>query len=491
MTLVEKAHQRLTLIPGLAIRRDEPLAPHTRFGLGGPADLFVESPDAGAFAEALRALEGGPLARTVIGGGSNLIVCDEGYRGVVLKFNGGAIRAEGTRVIAEAGAELQALVDFTVARGLRGMQTMTGIPGSVGGAVYGNAGAYGHSVMEIVRKVRYADGGAGGELDNAGCEFRYRDSVFKRRKDWFIVSVEFELEAGDAAELKTTADEILEIRNRKYPQTMKCAGSIFKNCLLAELPESARREVPETVVREGKVPSAFFLEQVGAKGIQLGGIRVADYHANLIYNEGTGNAAQVRAIVNDLKARVRERFGLELEEEVQYVGFTAELPGVHHLEATPAYLENLIAELREEDLNWKPAPTRWSVSEVLAHLAHCEDVVFRHRFHAMAEEDNPEVFSYDPAIHEALELYRAPARASFAKYRKLRAENVAFLHSLSAAAAKRTARHSALGSINLGEHLHEWVFHDLGHVRQIVELVRARKDFPNLGAFQAEYKVNP
>jgi UDP-N-acetylmuramate dehydrogenase len=102
---------------------------------------------------------------------------------------------------------------------------------------------------------------------------------------------------------------------------MQCAGSIFKNLILAELPEGVQRQVDPKVVREGKVPSAWFLEQVGAKGIRSGGIQVADYHANLIYNTGGGRAAEVREIVDDLKRRVRDRFAFDIEEEIQYVGF--------------------------------------------------------------------------------------------------------------------------------------------------------------------------
>ena len=120
-------------------------------------------------------------------------------------------------------------------------------------------------------------------------------------------------------QLRATAAGILKIRNEKYPPTMRCAGSIFKNLLWADLSEAVRAQVPAAVVREGKVPSAYFLEQAGAKGLVSGGVRVADYHANLIYNEGGGTASDVRELIADLKRRVRERFGLDLEEEVQYV----------------------------------------------------------------------------------------------------------------------------------------------------------------------------
>jgi UDP-N-acetylmuramate dehydrogenase len=112
------------------------------------------------------------------------------------------------------------------------------------------------------------------------------------------------------------------VRNEKFPVTMKCAGSIFKNLLLADLPDSAARRVPERVIREGKVPAAFFLEEVDAKGMTRGDIHVASYHANLLYNAGAGTARDLRALIAELRARVKEKFGITLEEEVQYVGFS-------------------------------------------------------------------------------------------------------------------------------------------------------------------------
>ena len=129
------------------------------------------------------------------------------------------------------------------------------------------------------------------------------------------------LDAADATVLRDAADNILKVRNEKFPVTMKCAGSIFKNLLLRELPARVAAEVPAATVREGKIPAAWFLEQVGAKGMQIGEIHVATYHANLLYNAGAGTAADLRALILELKRRVRERFEIEIEEEVQYVGW--------------------------------------------------------------------------------------------------------------------------------------------------------------------------
>jgi len=324
MNRVQETFAQLSALPETTILRDIPLSRYTRFGIGGPADLFFETPDPESFMRAWRIARASGLDTVVIGGGTNLIVSDTGFRGVVLKLANAGIRADGQAVFADAGISLQALVDFTVDAGFEGLQTMTGIPGSVGAAIYGNAGAYGHSIAERISRVRFFDGEGVREFNNAQCGFHYRESVFKRDKDWIILSAELAIERGDAAALRESADKILAIRNRKYPPTMKCAGSIFKNFLLADLPPRVASEIPAGVAIEGKVPSAWFLEQAGAKGMRAGDIHVADYHANLIYNAGAGTARDLVGIIAELKQRVERRWGIPLEEEVQYVGFAAE-----------------------------------------------------------------------------------------------------------------------------------------------------------------------
>jgi UDP-N-acetylmuramate dehydrogenase len=321
MPTTEEMQAHLARIPNLAVCAGVPLACHTRFGIGGPADLYAETESVESFIEALEAARASGLAIMVIGGGTNLIVSDDGFRGIVLRYRGSALSADGLRVRADAGAVLQDLVDFTIAHGLGGIETLAGIPGSVGAAIYGNAGAYGHSIAERVTAVRFFDGNGVRTFDRGQCEFHYRESIFKSHKDWVIFSTDLAMEAAESATLRRTADDILKVRNEKFPVTMKCAGSIFKNLLVDELPAEVRAIVPPAVVREGKLPAAWFLEQVGAKGMQRGDIHVASYHANLVYNGGEGTAADLRAVIAELKARVRSRFGIGIEEEVQYVGF--------------------------------------------------------------------------------------------------------------------------------------------------------------------------
>jgi UDP-N-acetylmuramate dehydrogenase len=310
---------RLSAIPNVQVFVNAPLSRYTRFEIGGAARMLANVSTVGALAETLRIAEQSRTPHAIIGGGTNLIVDDEGFPGVVMRYAANNIEIDGFRVRVEAGAVLQDLVDRTIDAGLRGLETLTGIPGWVGGAIYGNAGAYGHSIDERVEMVRFFDGNGFREIGNAACEFRYRESVFKQHKDWIILSATLALDRANPAELRSTAEGILTIRNRKYPPTMCCAGSIFKNLLLAELPEALREQIPETLIREGKVPSAYFLEQVGAKGMSNGQVRVADYHANLIYNAGGGTSRQVHDLIETLQQRVLDRFNLRLDEEIQYV----------------------------------------------------------------------------------------------------------------------------------------------------------------------------
>jgi UDP-N-acetylmuramate dehydrogenase len=319
MPHAEETRRRLAEIPNLTVSLQTPLSRYTRFAIGGPADVFAETCSEEAFIAALAAARAEGLAIMVIGGGTNLIVSDEGYRGLVIRFRDDRISADAARVTVGAGAVLQDLVDFANHRGLKGLETLAGIPGWVGAAVYGNAGAYGHAIAERVRGVRFFDGERVRRFDNAACEFRYRESIFKAHKEWIIFTTELLLDESNASELERISADILAVRNQKFPPTMKCAGSIFKNFLLQNLPTEVAARVPAKVVREGKIPAAWFLEQVGAKGMQRGGIQVADYHANLIYNAGDGTARDLCALIAELKQRVRDRFAIEVEEEVQYV----------------------------------------------------------------------------------------------------------------------------------------------------------------------------
>ncbi len=485
MLSYEEMRERLARVPALEISLNESLAAHTRFGIGGPAALFVNASTEGAFIAALRVVQASGQRWMVIGSGTNLVVADAGFDGAVVRFSGARIEGQGPRIEVEAGAELQDLVDFAIEQGCAGLERLTGIPGQVGAAIYGNAGAYGSSMADFVRFLRVFDGKNVQKMASEAVFFRYRSSVFKQRKDWLILSAELECPPGEPAELRAKAGEIRAIRDAKYPPSMRCAGSIFKNQLLESLPPRARAAVPPEIVKGGKVPSAWFLDVTGVKGMRLGGVRVAEYHANLIYNEGGATARELREVIDELKRRVRERFGLELEEEVQFAGFEA-LPGVDTLKHTPQVLDALLEGMSAGDLSWQPAPGRWSAAEVLAHLAHAEEHCFGPRLRAFLSQECAEFANYDVD-----EFRSAPLDRALVRLREARQANLELLAAAPPAAALKTARHEALGMVTLAEQLNEWAFHDLGHIRQLAEIVRARRYYEGMGPWRAHYEVKP
>ncbi len=210
-----------------------------------------------------------------------------------MRYTNAALEFAGDTVNVAAGAVLQDLVDASIARGLKGLETMTGIPGWVGGAVYGNAGAYGHSIQERVASVRFLERGCVHEISNAACEFAYRESRFKRRKDWVILSVTLRLEPADAEELRAAANGILKIRNEKYPPTMRCAGSIFKNLLWCDLPAAVQAACPRSGGPRRKGPIGIFSGTSGrqghAAGRSAGGGLSREPHLQRRRGNGTGS----------------------------------------------------------------------------------------------------------------------------------------------------------------------------------------------------------
>ena len=234
-TAIQEAAQladRLRAIEGLHLETAVPLRAHTRFDVGGPADLFARAASPNALGEAFVATRRAGIPFYLLGDGTNVVASDEGFRGLVARFTADRLVYRDGAIEADAGGSLQALVDLTVERGLAGLHTLERIPGSVGGAIYGNAGAYGNQIDQFVRRVDFLDGTRVRSFGPRECEFEYRESVFKRRKDWLIIGVRLVLPRGDPATLRVRAAEIREIRDEKFPPTMRCAGSIFKNLYL-------------------------------------------------------------------------------------------------------------------------------------------------------------------------------------------------------------------------------------------------------------------
>ncbi len=287
---------------------DNLLKHHTNFKFGGPAKKIITAKSEAELIGALADLKLKKAKYYILGGGTNIIANDKGYNGVIVKIATKNLKISGRKIICDAGLPLGRLVGAANSAGLLGLETLAGIPGTVGGAIYGNVGAYGREISEFLKKVKIFDGKNSRWLSRRLCGFFYRESVFKK-KPWVILAAEFNLPKGSAEKLAEKSKEIIKIREKRYKPGLRCAGSIFKN-VLANPPTGG-----------GKIPAGRLLESVCAKGMRIGGVYVPRQHANLIISNGRGKAADAKKLIDILKEKVYREYGIRLEEEVQYLGF--------------------------------------------------------------------------------------------------------------------------------------------------------------------------
>ncbi len=312
------ALERLIAQLGLTLERDLPMRSLTTVGIGGPARRLVRVSEAETLVALLQLLAELDEPYLLLGGGSNLLVADEGVPQLVVRVATGALTNEGGTVRVSAGVSLQRLVDFCASQSLAGLERLTGIPGSVGGAIYGNAGAYGQTISDHLVSVSAHDGRQVVQIDRAACRFQYRHSAFKEN-GFTVLAATLRLESGEAEQLKLRSAEVLRQRLQKYPRGLRCSGSFFKNVLFVEMPPAAQALVPGDKVFYGKVPAGYLLEMVGAKGRQRGEIVVAETNANLFMNRGEGAAADLWQLAREQALLVKDRYGIALEPEVQFV----------------------------------------------------------------------------------------------------------------------------------------------------------------------------
>lgn len=300
---------------------DIPLANYTTLGIGGPAKLFVKVTSVNLLKEVIKFAQHNYMDSLVVGSGSNLLVSDNGFNGIVIKNCIRGIKISNNKISANGGMLLQDLVDAANKKGLRGLEKLAGIPGTVAGAIYGNAGAYGQSISEKLTRVGVLDRDKEYWINKTGCGFDYRNSNFKENKNLVILEAEFILEKDDPKLLVQTSAEISKIRLEKYPNGIKCPGSFFKNVITQNLSQENLEKIPADKIAYGKIPAGYLLEMVGAKGARKGSIKIADFHANLIINEGLGTSVDFLELAWEYKDKVKNKFGVELELEVQLVGF--------------------------------------------------------------------------------------------------------------------------------------------------------------------------
>lgn len=306
----------------LNIKEDISLAQFTTFQIGGPAKHFCTAESIEDLKEALAWAKKENLPYLIIGGGSNLLISDEGFPGLVIKNEMVQVHlgTRGRTLRACAGTNLQNLVDFTISHGLANMQKLIGIYGTLGGAIFGNAGAYGQTISDYLIKVVSLNPTTNQIINftKEQCEFGYRESAFKRN-GCIILEAHFKLPQGDAQALQSEAKEILSQRIAKFPFTLKCPGSFFKNIPVANIPAESLKLIPQGKITFEKIPAAVLLDLVGAKGQRTGDIQVSEDHANLMINTREGKALDVYNLAKDLIKKVKEKFNITLEPEVQLI----------------------------------------------------------------------------------------------------------------------------------------------------------------------------
>lgn len=297
------------------VTRDAPLAPWTTFKVGGPADwlLTVRSSEEIKRAVAMALAAGVPV--TVLGGGSNVLIADAGVRGVVLRVHGGAVRlVDESTLRADAGVTINGLVRWTISHGVAGMERWAGTPGTVGGAIYGNAHFQGRLISELLTRVTILE--AGGEevlVDQSDMEFGYDYSRLHRTRE-IVLAADFRVDHGDPAALRQVARESLAFRKHTQPLEKASAGCIFQNL------DPAHERVPEGLPRS----AGALIDRAGLKDATEGGARVSPRHANFIVNDGGATATDIARLIDRCRSDVHARFGVHLLDEIVRIGFDRE-----------------------------------------------------------------------------------------------------------------------------------------------------------------------
>ena len=288
-------------VPEENIFLNEPMAGHTTFRIGGPADCLLQIENEEQLKKVLRYLILVEEPYFVLGNGSNLLVSDYGYHGVILqigrKMNG--IQVDGCQITAQAGAPLSLVAKTAQEHGLAGLEFASGIPGTVGGGVVMNAGAYDGEMSQVVTQVGVVSReGESMEFDNSTMEFGYRTSAL-RNNSFTVTSVTFRLKPGEKDRIQARMDELMAKRKEKQPLEYPSAGSVFKR-------------------PEGYFAGKLIMD-AGMRGYQTGGARVSDKHCGFIVNAGNATAQDVLDVICEIRERVKERFGVDLELEIIYL----------------------------------------------------------------------------------------------------------------------------------------------------------------------------
>lgn len=305
------------------IQKNVKLSQYSTFKIGGPAEFFVEVKNEEEFLEAMQYAKENNLKFFILGGGSNVLFDDKGFDGLIIKILNTEYDIQDAHIECGAGLPLSQLVNIAKENNLSGLEWATGIPGTVGGAVRGNAEAFKKSLADSIKEVKVYDVSKlkikNYKLDD--CQFNYRDSIFKRDNNLVIVSAKIKLEKGNKNKVEKEMKEISDRRFEKQPKGwVGSAGSFFMN------PEVKNQDLIKLFEKDtgsksvnGRIPAGWLIEEAGFKGKKIGKVMVSDKNANFIVNTGGGTAEEIIMLSSIIKQKIRVKFGIQLKEEVKIV----------------------------------------------------------------------------------------------------------------------------------------------------------------------------
>ncbi|OGZ69861.1 MAG: UDP-N-acetylenolpyruvoylglucosamine reductase [Candidatus Staskawiczbacteria bacterium RIFCSPHIGHO2_02_FULL_42_22] len=309
-------------LPGL--QKNVLLKDHTTFKIGGPAEYFFIAKKKEDVERAIRVAQKLTLPLFIFGGGSNLLVSDAGQKGLVVRMQSGAktfALLPGNCIRAYAGVSLSDVVLFSIKKSLGGLEWAGGLPGTFGGAIRGNAGAFGGEVKDSIISVQaFDDHFTLRNFTNAQCKFSYRSSIFKE-KGWTIISATVALKKGNKKELRSVVDSRINYRKEKHPLEYPSAGSVFKNVDVKKIPTEFKSTFLDKIKKDPFpiVPAAWFIIGAGLTGAKIGQAQISNKHSNYIVNLGGAKAQDVLQLIQLVKDTVKKKYGIELEQEIQYL----------------------------------------------------------------------------------------------------------------------------------------------------------------------------
>jgi len=325
----DKLSQKVNLIINMQIKEKIKLASYTSFKTGGVAQYFCEVKKLRELKECINWSKENNIKYHILGNGSNILVNDIGVDGLVIKISNKNIKWLTSGCLVESGVILNNLITLASKRNLGGLEWAFGIPCTVGGAVRNNAGAFGKSIKDSIKKIAFFDTKKNKiEIYKPkNTDFGYHETVFKKHPNWIVWEVELKMNRKDKKNIKKELDEVTKKRKDKQPLEYPSVGSFFKNPLVKNITDRKGLKLAEEFAKSigekkvEKIPAGFIIEKAKLKGRKIGGVEISKKHGNFLINTGNAKSEDAIILASIIKQKVRNLFGIQLQEEVEYLGF--------------------------------------------------------------------------------------------------------------------------------------------------------------------------